>query len=197
VAIATSTEVFDFMGTVTDERTKQATQLTALIAREQAEAENLIGRKLDSEDFTSVLFQNNTNCALVDRKLYLRSIYTDIYTITSIKEEGTALTVASAYNDGNDYYFDSKLGIITRLGQNWSQDEFAVEITGKLGYGSYVSPTFTPNQDVKQAVIEIVAAKSGLWRINVQTEDGDIETIVTTPKSSSMKMLMKHKIRQL
>jgi len=175
MAAVTATEIFDFMGTATDVRSTQATLIANLITNKQKELEEKIGRKLESTAFTSVLFQHGLNCDIVKDKIYLKGIYRDIYTLTSLYENDVLLTVSTAYNDGKDYIFDSTKGIIQKIDDYWSQETFAIKMTGKLGL--VISPsTETTKPDLKQALIEMCAAASGLWTNNFLSENGAIET---------------------
>lgn len=64
---------------------------------------------------------------------------------------------------------------------------FAIKISGMLGIGRGVVLG-----DLKQAVIEMVAAKSGLWKFNVMTENGKIEQIRTKPSDKTLDTINKY-----
>ncbi len=171
----TSSEVFSFIGAKSDVQTTHATLISSLIANKQKELEERIGRKLEPTSFSSILFHNGLNCTIKDDKLFLKGIYRDIYSITSLYEEDTLLTDVTAYNDGKDYYYDAEKGVISRNNDYWSTEKFAIKITGKLGL-VVSSTTETTKPDLKQALIEMVAAASGLWTNNFISENGTIET---------------------
>lgn len=191
MAVCTYSDVFEFVGAPADVQTTQQTAITNLISRCTSEVENLIGRKVESTTITNVLFQHGLNCEIFGEKLFLRGIYRDLYSISSLSEAGTALTLVTDYGQSNGYYLDSTLGIITRHFMNWNTEPFAIKISGSTGLGGA-----SVLGDIKQAVIEMVAAKSGLWKINVQTEGGTIQSIRTTPSKETMASLQKYILRE-
>jgi len=179
-ATPTAAEVFAFIGAKTDQITTHTTMVGNLITQVVDEIQGMLGRKLTATAFTGVLFDQSVNCQILGDRLYLHGQYRDIYSITTITENGTALVAVSDYNDGGDYYLDQSVGCIIRVDGNWSLEPFAIKITGSLGIGGSGGAI-----DIKQAIIEIVSAKTGLWKINIETENGQIQTIKTTvPKSS-------------
>lgn len=190
MALITNTEVFDFVGAPADVVTSQGTVITTLIVRIQKEIEQIIGRKTESTTITNVLFQDGLNCAIHENKLFLKGIYRDLYTISAITEAGTSLTVVSDYNDGNDYFLDTVKGVILRKDRFWNTESYAIKISGSVGIGGASS-----SADIKQAAIEMTAARSGLWKINTTTEGGDITTIRTTPTQKTLEIIKKYKLR--
>lgn len=170
-AICTNSDVFEFCGTPTDVQSTQGTAITNLIARVEDEIEKLIGRKITTASFSNVLLQHRMNCEIIEEKLYLKGNYRDTYSISYIYEDGELLTAVTDYDDGNDYYLDSRMGILIRNGTTWSTSEFAIKMTGSMGLGGG-----TPLSDIKQTAIEIVAIKAGLWKKTVQTDGGEITT---------------------
>ena len=151
------------------------------------------GRKVEETAFTDVLFDNKINCDIVKDKLFLKGIYRDIKYLSAITEAGTALTEITDYDDDNDYYFDRNLGILTRNGTWWSTERFAIKMSGKLGLGTFDGvDSITPLDDIKQALIEIVAAKSSLWKVQVITEDGTVTTIRNMVKEETLKQIKKY-----
>lgn len=193
MAAITPTDVFDFCSCKSDVRTTHTTQITDLIARKTTELEEAIGRKVQSTTFTDIVFQNGVNCEIHGQKLFLKGIYRDIYSITSITEENASLSQITGYEDGNDYYFDANTGILHRKNRNWSQQPFAIKISGKLGLVN--TSTELTRGDVKDVLIEMVAAKSGLWVHNVRTADDNINTVRTSITEDTKKKINKLKIK--
>lgn len=193
MSIITTNDVFNFLQVKSDIRTTNESMVSALITDKEVELENILGKKLESTTFTNTIFQHGLNCEIFGQKLYLRGIYRDIYTISSISEEGTSLSVVTDYNDGNDYFFDVATGILIRKDRNWSKQQYAIKMSGKLGLVNTTSEQ--PREDVKRVLIEMVASKSGLWKTNVQTDRGDITTIKTTISQDAKDIIktLKHK----
>lgn len=161
----TSTEVFQFMKSKSDEVTTNTSFIVALIGEQQDVLERRIGRKLQKNTLSSEVFQNGINCEInpnFTHIMILKSKLRDLYSITSLYENDVLLTSATSYNDNKDYYFDINKGILIRLNGNWSNEALAFKITGS--YGLVVSSTTeTTRPDLKYALIEMVAASSGLW----------------------------------
>lgn len=186
----TYTEVFDFIGAATDQRTTHQTAVSNLIDRVALEVEGQLGRKIDNTAFTNVLFSDGINCRINGDKLWIHGIYRDIHTITSITEAGQALTAATDYDDDGDYYLDKAIGCLVRVGGYWDTSQLAIKISGSLCIGGGSSGA----TDLKQALIEMVAAKSGLWKINIETEDGTVNTIKTTVPKSTKEILDRYRL---
>ena len=72
--------------------------------------------------------------------------------------------------------------------------DLGIKLSGTLGM---VDSGLNPTGEMKQILIEMVAAKSGLWKLNVQTEDGKIETIRTNISDESKKMLNKYILKDI
>lgn len=193
MAVATNTEVFEFMGTPTDQRTTQSTPITNLIAQMTQELEILLGRKVEPNTITEEVFYDGYNCEMCDEKLYLKGIYRDLYTISAIDEDGTALSEATG-SSSNGYKLDARLGIINRIGARWLLGEMAYKISGKLGL---VNSDDSVRDDIKQIVIEMTAAKSGLWKNNVTTADGTITTIRTKISDDTKDLIERYKLRDV
>tara|TARA_R110000796_G_scaffold225197_1_gene341575 strand:- start:2602 stop:3207 length:606 start_codon:yes stop_codon:yes gene_type:complete len=199
-AICTNSEVFEFVGAKADVITNQGTAVTNLITRVTGEVESTIGRKITTTAFTDIFFNHGLNCEISGNYLWFKGIYRDIYSITAIEENGVALTAAAAYNDAGDYYLDPVSGRAVRIDNVWSTETFGIKISCSLGVGASSGGLLQGalvRQDLKQAVIEIVAAKSGLWKTNVMTEGGTISTMRTTPSKETYKTLDKYKLRDI
>lgn len=190
MAVCTNTEVFTFCGAPSDVQTAQGSAITALIANVTSEVEKILGRKVESTSLSNKLFQDGLDCEIIGQHLWLKGIYRDLYTISAISEAGVTLTAVTDYNQSNDYFLDSVKGCIIRHNQNWNREPFAIKISGSYGLGGAAVLG-----DIKQAVIEMVAAKSGLWKQNVMTEGGRIEQIRTTPNKLTMAALEKYRLR--
>ncbi|MFW9821375.1 MAG: hypothetical protein ACFFE4_00475 [Candidatus Thorarchaeota archaeon] len=186
--IITKAEVFSFMGTDASEIANQGTMIDELIPRKQKDLEQTIGRKVEATSFSNILFQHNLNCKIHKEKLFLQGIYRDTYSITSLYELNVALVAAAGYNDGGDYYIDTVKGVIYRINNFWSLEQLGIKISGSLGLVSGGNPL--PN--IKQILIEMVAAASGLWRINTETEQGTITTIKTTIRKETENKIRKY-----
>lgn len=192
MAVCTYSDVFEFCGPPSDVQTAQQTAITNLIARVTSEVEKMLGRKVESTTLTNKLFQDGMDCEIIGQQLWLKGVYRDLYTISAITEAGVALTAVTDYNQSNDYFLDSVKGCIIRHNQNWSREPFAIKISGSYGLGGA-----SVLGDIKQAVIEMVAAKSGLWKINVETEGGTIQSIRTTPTKDTMAAIKKFILRDV
>ena len=185
--ICTNTEVFAFMGTPADIISTQGTQITALITEQQAIFEQLTGRKVSSTAFSGIFFYQGFNADIVDDKLFLKGIYRDILTITELLEDGTEISVATGISS-NGYAIDKSLGIIRRIGSKFLVNDLAYKITGTCGITT---------ADVKSIIIEMTASKSGLWKSNVQTADGDISTIRTTISDDAKNRMLRYVLRDI
>ena len=189
--IVTNTEVFEFMGTTAaDVISKNGTRITNLITREQADLEELLGRKVSTTAFTDVLFHPDLNCMIIKDQLFLGGIYRDTYSISAITEDGSTLTAAADYNDGGDYYLDAGRGILIRIDDYWSLEPLGIKISGNCGLGGATTLT-----NIEQVLIEMVATKSGLWKTNVETEEGTIQTIRTNLRADTKKMRNRYILR--
>jgi hypothetical protein len=190
MAQITATTVFDFMGTPTDIRTQHSTMVGTLITNSILEINRIIGRKIETETFTDELFEDGRNCLILDNVLYLNGKYRDTYSITAITELGSTLTVVSDSNDGNDYYIDTRLGFIKRVGQNWSKLNNAIKISGKLGIVDSLEDTV---EDLKQVLTEMVAIKSGLWKTYYNSEEFTVREL----SAPSKEILEQYKLRYI
>lgn len=179
--IVTKADVYNFMDTPTVDRTSKIdTMIDAIIPRNQDQMENFIGRKITSQDFTGILFQNDLRCKISKDRLYFSGKYRDTYSISSLTEAGTVLTASTAFDDDNDYYYDWEKGILIRFGQNWSTSDLAILITGKLGLGNITGteaiPAFAAKPDFKQILIKLTAIDTGKWKQSILTPEGDMDT---------------------
>ena len=194
--IITNTEVFDFMGTPSDVRTQQGDSITILITTMQDEIERNTGRKVIPTAFTDALFQQGLNCFIKDNLLFLQAEFRDIYSITTILEDGIALTAGTDSDATGDYFLDWRKGILIKIDSNWSLENLAIKITGSLGIvDDPTADTPSSRADIKQALKEMVAAKSGLWKNNVETEDGSIEVIRTKISEDAKEIIKKYRLR--
>lgn len=184
----TYTEVFDFVGAKTDQRVTQQAAMSALIDRVVLEIEGQLGRKIDNTAFTNVNFCDGLNCRISGDKLWLHGIYRDVHTISSITEDGTALTASTTYDDDGDYYINYTSGCLVRVGGDWSTSRLAIKASGSLCIGGSSAGA----TDLKQALIEMVAAKSGMWTINIETEDGTVSSTKTTVPKSTKDILNRY-----
>ena len=197
MAIVTNSDVFEFCGTPSDVQTTQGTAITNLIARVTEEVESMLGRKVENTTYTDLVFSHGKGAVVCGDSLWLKGTLRDLHTITSITETGTSLTEATDYDDGGDFYVDTQKGRLVKINDVWSKEPMAFKLTGDvcIGVGSGLMYGATARGDIKQAIIEIVAAKSGLWKNNVMTEGGSIETIRITPRKETMATLKKYRLR--
>lgn len=174
VAICTSTEVFDFMGTGDAERTANATMVTGLIDRVVYGIEQYLGRKLAATSF-SIKAHDGRYCSIQGCYAFLRDIYYDIVSITTLKDNGVTLTEGT-------HFVRTAPNILERIDAVWTDEQLGLEITGVCGLvyntGTEVSPVWTPLPDLKQIVIETVAIKSGLWSKNIEDGEGNAYQVV-------------------
>lgn len=195
MAALTNSEVFSFMGTPNDVNSNQGSMVTALITQQTAVLEQMIGRKISKVTITNELFHHGQNCEIYGSRIFLKGKYRDLYSITAITENEITLSVAtSTSSDG--YVLNPVTGIIERIGADWSQLPLAIKISGDLGMIKS-GDTTSPRDDVKQILIEMVAAKSGLWKNNVQTEEGTIQTIRTQISAETQKLLQRYVQRDI
>lgn len=169
-AICTYTEVFDFMGTGTAERTANSTMITGLIDRVSYGIEQFIGRKISAQSVTSLKVHDGHYCSIQGSLCFLNGIYYDIANISTLKDDTVTLT------SGTDYVLRSP-NIIERVNAWFSGVPLGLEITGTFGLvynsGTVETPVWTPLPDIKQIVIEAVAIKSGLWAKNIEDGSGN------------------------
>lgn len=194
MAFPTYSDVFALMKSPSDIQTNHQTLVTNLIARAQTEIEQEIGRKITATTFTDDLFSNGVNCEIYGNKLFLKGYYRDIYSVTAITETGKTLTAVADYNDGNDYYIDERLGCLIREGEYWSQEQFAIKMSGKYGLVDSSEETLA---DLKQVVIEKVAAMSGLWKSAFMTDEGEMDITRTDVTNHAKEVLKKYKLRDI
>lgn len=192
MAVCTYSDVFEFCGTDSSVQSTQQTAITNLISRCTADVEKTLGRKVESTTVSNVIFQDGLNCEILGNRLFLKGEYRDIYSISSIYECGLALTAVTDYNQSYDYFLDSKKGIIIRHLQPWNLEPFNIKISFSYGLGGA-----SVLGDIKQAVIESVAAKSGLWKYYLDSEEGRIERTRTSPSAKTMDSLKKYILRDL
>lgn len=178
------------MGTPNDVNSNQGSMVTALITQQTAVLEQMIGRKISKVTITNELFHHGRNCEIYGSMLFLKGKYRDLYSITSISENGIALSASTSFST-EGYILNTVTGIIERIGSNWSQLPLAIKITGDLGLIKS-GDTASPRDDLKQILLEMVAAKSGLWKNNVQTEEGTIQTIRTQISAETQKLLQRY-----
>lgn len=169
--LITTKDVFDFMGTDQGQRDKQNTAVANIIERKQKELESILRRKLESQTATNLVIHHGKGCQVYDDELYLKGVYRDFYSITALSEESTSLTESTDYDDGNDYIPDYGKGIIKRVGDTWSKELNAFKISGSYGY---LNSNNGAREDIKQILIEMVAAASGLWYTEYQSEQGNV-----------------------
>lgn len=186
-------DVFEFCGTPSDVQTTQQTAITNLIARVESEIEQMLGRKITDTTVTNVLFQDGLNCEIIGDQLFLKGIYRDLYSVTTITENGVTLSAVTDYGSSNDYYLDSVKGFLIRANNPWSLEPFAIKITGKVCLGGSATSLAT----IKQAAVEMTAAKSGLWKFNIETEGGTIQQVRTSIHSETKKSLEKFILRDV
>lgn len=191
MSICTYSDVFEFVGASSDVQTTQQTAITNLIANVTDEVERRLGRKITSTSFADVLLNDGQNCSICGDKIYLNGPYRDVYSITSVTELGVALSALTDYTQTNRYYLDTRNGVLVRNSVFWTLTPFAIKISGSMCLGGA-----SGSGDIKQAVIELVAAKSGLWKQNVITEGGTIQSIRNTPSRETVAALDKYILRE-
>lgn len=189
--IISAGDVFKFVGADSSTITSDTDRVTDIILGCQSELESMIGRKVDDTDVTDVILSNGINCEIIGSKLYLKGEGRDLYSITSLYENGILLNPVTTYNDGNHYFLDSAIGCIHRVGQFWSLEFAAIKITGKIN----ISHTADIHEGVKLILIEMVAAKSGLWKYNIETEGGTVVNTRVNINKDTQKAIDSLKLR--
>ena len=197
MAIVTYSDIFEFCGTPSDVQTTQQTAIANLISRVTEEVESLLGRKVENTTYTNLVLSHGKGVVVCGDSLWLTGPLRDLHTVSSLTENGIALTESTDYDDSGDFYMDVQKGRIVRINDVWSKEPMAFKLTGDacIGIGNGLMYGATARGDIKQAIIEMVAAKAGLWKNNVMTEGGRIETIRTTPRKETMKSLEKYRVR--
>lgn len=186
MSVCTTSDVFDFCGTAQDIRTTNQSKISDLILRVVNDVEVQIGRKIEPQSFTDKYFQNGVNCEIYGNVLYFSGKYRDVYQITSVTECDVVLSEITEYGQGDGYFLDIAKGTITKT-SDWCLDIFSLKMSGSYGLGGGIVLG-----SIKQAVIELVAAKSGLWKFNVETEGGTIQQIRTTPNKATTDLIRSY-----
>jgi hypothetical protein len=189
VPLVTNTDVFDFCRTADDIQSTEGSQVTDLIARVINEIEGQLGRKIQATSFSNVLFQDGLNCRINENKLWLHGIYRDIYSITSIYEDGVLLTAATDYGQDSDYYLNQNTGCLLNQNGSWSSSNLGIKMTGSLGIGGASGAA-----DLKQLVIEMVAVRAKLWTVQYIDDSGTVESIKSTVPKSTMEVLNRYRL---
>jgi hypothetical protein len=152
----TSTEVFEFMGLDDSQRAGNSSMVNTLIPQAVKMIENYIGRKITVAEET-IKIHDGRYCSIIGDKIYLQDQYFDIYSISSLKIDGVAMT------ENTDYVLQ-KPNVIELIDQSWSSEKLGIEITGYFGMGSIDdSDVVSEHAGLKAIVIETVAVMSGLW----------------------------------
>lgn len=148
MALVSKAEVYAYGQIPTDKQTTTTNALMDdLIDKNIASIEKKYDIKLDNEDFTSQVFNHKDNCYIsTDReRLFFTGKYRDIYSLTSVKESGAALTeITSQSTQDNDFYKNLNKGFVTRNNSGWSGQKYDIEMTGSLGKVSKTTATTTP-----------------------------------------------------
>jgi hypothetical protein len=186
--IITCTNVFDFMGTPADIRTTNQTNVTSLITGTQMELEKMINRSVISVAFTTLIFRDKLNCTLFNENLNFKGVYADIYSLSSVIEEGVTLEAEAAFEDDHDYYLDTKNNRLCRNGAYWSTERSAIVMSGAYGYTDPATPA-NPRADIMLLITEMVAIKSGLWKTSFISADG--QSVSTVKDSNYSTKLLK------
>jgi len=166
--ICTNTDIFDFMGTGTEERTANSANVSMIIDNVQYGIEQYTGRKVSATDF-DIYIHNGRYCNIQGNLLFLKSFYYDIVSITSITEGSTSLI------EDTDFVVESP-NILERIDTWWdASDQLNIRIVGKCGlvYDSDGAGTYIVFPDIKQIAIEEVAVRSGLWTKIVDDGQGN------------------------
>jgi len=192
MAVCTYSDVFQFVGAPSDVQTTQQAAITTLILNVVSQVEQLISRKIESYAVTDIRIINGSNCEVYGQNLYLKNELTDLYAISSLTLNNEALTQVSNNNETGDYFFHQKSGNIIRNLQPWENFGLGLKVSGNVGLNSGTVPL-----GLKQAIIEMVAAKSGLWKQHIMTEGGRMETIRTTVSKDTMDFIAKYKLRSM
>ena len=166
--IITKEDVFLFCGSPEDVQTTQADAVDALIVSTQGEIQNRLNRSLDEYEFADLVLGHGANCVIQGATIYLMGLLRDTHTVSSITEKGIVLNEYQNYENKGNYTIYQGVGAIQRSdGQAWSTDVGDITISGTSQFDK---------TEVKQAMIEIVAIKAGLWKKTVMTEGGAITT---------------------
>lgn len=164
----TKEDVFAFCGVPDDVKITQGNSVDSLIASTYNEISDRIGRPLEQYDFGNVVLSNGINCSITGRNLTLFGKMRDVFSITSIKENGVELSPWSSQDGSGDYILFNGLGIIERTAiDGWDTSRQSIIIDGS---------SQCSNREISQAILEIVSIKSGLWKKTIQTEGGSITT---------------------
>ncbi|GBR74688.1 hypothetical protein NO1_1821 [Candidatus Termititenax aidoneus] len=190
--MSTLTDTYEFLHLPDDQRGTHEAQITALIKTCTDIIEKEIGRKISLHEVSGYRLIAGLDYNFYgNAQIYLTGAFRDVLEITAILDNGAALTA------GTDYLLHKDTGILKRISGAWSNN---VVITGKFGLVVEVIvqdennepvTVYEPVPALKQALIEMIAAKSGLWKVNVETEAGTIEQIRTTINKNTQALLNK------
>ena len=169
-AVATPTEVFDFAGTDSTQRTAKTSLVTTLIEKTTQMIEDYIGRYIIPQ-LATIKIHNGRYCSIAYDKIYLDSKYYDPYSISELKEDDVILT------EDTDFV-KTKPNILERIDEPWSQtDQLNIEITGYfgMGYSAVVSEetVYYPHKGLKEILIEAVAVQANIWSRIVDDGSGN------------------------
>ena len=189
-------DVTEFLQLTTDQINAHTKQLTALIQNCTDIIEQESGRKITPYTVSEYRLRPGLDFSYYgDRQIFLRGFLRDIVEITTISSRGVILTA------GVDYEIDRREGLLTRLNAGWLEN---IVITGVFGAVVNVAkptnenpspePQYEPVPAIKQVLIEMVAAKSSLWKTSFESENGMIEHLRTTTSKDTQRLLDKFKL---
>jgi len=183
VALITYSDVFSFFGTDASKQTAaDQSRVTNEINRQVAMIESRIGRKIQPTYVSNVTLDYSKNCTIYGNKLFLADIYRDLYSITSLYENGVLLTESSEYEDDGDFYLSTLNGTITRVGQDWSLDQLAIKLSGNVGIGGASGPL----ESFNLYLIQAVGVTLGIWDTIIIYPDGSVgsQKVRSLPKET-------------
>ncbi|GBR74531.1 hypothetical protein NO1_1690 [Candidatus Termititenax aidoneus] len=191
-------DVCEFLQIAADQRGAHQAQLETLINNCTDIIERETGRKITLLEVEDYKLTRGVDFGYYGQsKIYLNGALHDIVAITKLIDRGKELTA------GVDYILDKNNGLLIKEGGEWLEN---IVITGKFGLvvecaaqGENDEPVavYEPIPALKQVLIEMVAAKSGLWKMNVETESGTITQTRTTINKDTQALLNKFRLVQI
>ena len=188
------TDIYEFLHLPADQRVTHEAQIEVLIKTCTDVIEKELGRKISLYEVGGYQLIAGLDYSFYgNSQIYLTGAFRDVLEITALLDNDAALTA------GEDYLLHKDTGILKRVSGAWSNN---IVMTGKFGLVVEVVEQDENNEPVtvyepipalKQVLVEMVAAKSGLWKTNVETEAGTIEQIRTTINKNTQALLNKFK----
>jgi hypothetical protein len=188
-------DVCEFLQIAADQRDAHREQLETLIDNCTDIIERETGRKITLYQLENYKLTQGVDFGYYGHsEIYLSGALHDIVEITKLTDRGQELTA------GVDYILDKNNGLLIKQTGDWLENlvisgkfGLVVEITAPDENGDPVA-VYEPVPALKQVLVEMVAAKSGLWKMNVETESGTITQTRTNINKDTQALLNKFRL---